>query len=180
MSHASAVDAGVELGMEAALDCARRGFELEGEVPIGAATVRNGVVTSARHTEEVKQRRRLVHADLHALQDADLPGLSIAERAATALIITLEPCLLCIGAAMTFGIGRVHFAIESPIDGGVRLAEEWGRRLGALDGFAVPEISSGFRRDESVALLREFATSRSSGGLWRWTRDTLERIDANS
>lgn len=160
------------------LDAARDGFEVEGEVPIGAAIVRNSIVTSARHTEEVKQRRRLVHADLLALQDADLPGLSIEERAATTLVVTLEPCLLCVGAAMVFGVGHVHFALESPTDGGLRAAQSWADQLGTLDGFAVPHISSGVRREESLALLKAFVASRSSGGLWRWTRDTVESIDA--
>jgi tRNA(adenine34) deaminase len=168
----------ITLGMAAALDAARRGFESGGELPIGAATVRGGVLTSVRHTEELTQRRRLVHADLLALQDADTPRLSIAERAATTLVITLEPCLLCIGAAMTFGVGHVHFALESPTDGGVRAAEEWSRQVGVLDGFSLPEVSCGLRREESLGLLREFVSSRSSGGLWRWTKDTVASIDA--
>ncbi len=175
---ASTLETDIHLGMAAAVAAARRGFESAGEVPIGAATVRHGVVTSTRHTEELTQRRRLVHADLLALQDADVPGLSIAERAATTLVITLEPCLLCIGAAMTFGVGHVHFALESPTDGGVRAAEAWTRHVGVVDGFSVPAISSGLRRDESLKLLREYVASRSSGGLWRWTRDTVASIDA--
>lgn len=171
--------ADIELGMDAALKAARQGFDSQGEVPIGAATVRDGAVTSVRHTEEVGQRRRLVHADFLALQDADIAGLKTQERKATALVLTLEPCLLCVGAATVFGVGHIHFALESPTDGAIEVATAWSAKIGDLDGFSVPTIGSGTRRDESLELLREFASTRSSGGLWRWTVDTLAKIDAD-
>lgn len=174
------VSGDVELGIRAALEAARRGFAEMGEVPIGAACVREGTVVSVRHTEEVRQRRRLVHADFLALHDADLERPPIAERAATTLVLTLEPCFLCMGAAMVFGVGHVHFALESPSDGAAAVGEDWGRGIDALDGFSLPEVTSGFGREESLALLQEFVASRSSGGLWRWTRDTLAAIDGRA
>lgn len=169
----------VEVGMAAAIDAARRGLEL-GEAPIGAATVRAGTVISARHAEEIHQRRRLVHADLLALEDADRLHPSVDDRADMTLVVTLEPCLLCMGAAMVFGVGRVHFGLESPTDGAAEAAEGWGRRIASLDGFALPEIGAGCRREECLELMRDFVSTRSAGGIWRWARATLASIEAQT
>ena len=59
-----------EHGMREAPAVAERGLE-RGELPIGAVVVADGRVLGSSHTEEVTQRRLLVHAELLALEEAD-------------------------------------------------------------------------------------------------------------
>jgi tRNA(adenine34) deaminase len=59
-----------ERWMREALAVARQGLAA-GELPIGAVVVADGVVIGAAHTQERRQGRLLVHAELLALDAAD-------------------------------------------------------------------------------------------------------------
>jgi deoxycytidylate deaminase len=66
-------------------------------------------VVASAHTQERRQRRLLVHAELLALDEADrVPGL---KRPESVLYTTVEPCLMCMGAAMTTMVGSVAYAL---------------------------------------------------------------------
>ena len=106
-----------EAGMAAALEAARRGLA-RGELPIGAVVVADGQVISTAHTEEVTQRRLLVHAELLALEAAD--RIEGWDRRRATLYTTLEPCLMCLGATATAMVGRIVWALESDGDGAGR------------------------------------------------------------
>src|SRR5215831_11073194 len=106
--------------MREALRLAREGME-RGELPIGAVVALDGEVLAAAHTRERAERRLLVHADLLALEAADRLGPYRGRRRDTRLYVTLEPCLMCPGAAMSFMIGEVYYGLESPADGAVAL-----------------------------------------------------------
>jgi tRNA(Arg) A34 adenosine deaminase TadA len=47
------------------------------------------------------------------------------ERQEATLYTTLEPCALCMAAAMTFWLGTIVFAVEAPVDGGTNLPDLW-------------------------------------------------------
>jgi tRNA(adenine34) deaminase len=70
------------------------------------------------------------------------------------LFTNLEPCLMCLGAAMSFFLGEIYYALESPGDGAVNMALNWQRDEGVLPGYQVPTIQGGLLRDESQALFR--------------------------
>jgi tRNA(adenine34) deaminase len=141
------------------------------ELPIGAAVALEGDVLAAAHWRRGERPRLVDHAELVALRAAEEAGpLSRADRARSTLYTTLEPCLLCMGAAMSFLVGRVVFALEAPLDGASDVAEIWQPRLGhPRDGFpyAVPEISGGVGRGASLALLQEFVSRNPDVG---WAR----------
>ena len=109
--------------MREALAVARRGLEV-GEMPIGAVVVVDDEIVAAEHTQELTTGRLLVHADLLALEAADrvIPGC----RERSTLYVTLEPCIMCLGAAFTAKLGAVVYGLESPTDGGVASFEHWG------------------------------------------------------
>src|SRR5688500_7857362 len=97
--------------MARALEVAAEGM-LAGEMPIGAVVVLDDEIVGEAHTQERAQGRLLVHADLLAL---DLADRRVGERRRRAtLYVTLEPCLMCLGAAFTVRIRRVVYALESP------------------------------------------------------------------
>jgi len=158
--------------MEAALTVAAAGL-LAGELPIGAVVVADGAVIGRAHTEELGQGRLLVHAELLALDEAD--RVAGWDRRSATLYTTLEPCLMCLGAAATAMVGRVVYALDSDSDGAGRLAGEWSaRRTADLPHVRLPDVVSGIGRAEAVTLFERYAASRSDDDpMARWVRSLL-------
>ena len=69
---------------------------------------------------------------------------------------TLEPCLLCMAAAMFQFADRVVYALESPTDGGTRIRGVWDPAAGSVAPYRFPAVEPGVRREESARLFREF------------------------
>ena len=96
----------------AAIEVAEAGMTA-GELPIGAVVVMGDEIVAQSHTRD-GAGRRLVHADLLAMIAAD-ERLGYAKRPVPlALAVNLEPCVMCLGAAMTLGVADVFYALESP------------------------------------------------------------------
>jgi tRNA(adenine34) deaminase len=101
--------------MKAALAEARTAAE-EGEPPIGAVLVRNGeILASARNHREAKNDVTS-HAELEVLR---LAGQRIDDWRLSdcTLYVTLEPCPMCMGAAVNARIERVVFGASDPKGG---------------------------------------------------------------
>lgn len=110
----------------AALRTAEQGLS-RGEMPVGAVVYAGDELVASAHTEERRQRRRIVHADLLALERAD-HVLGFGRRSEPlVLAVTLEPCLMCLGAAITLGVDRVYYAYAEG-DGPVGM-RDWCRDL---------------------------------------------------
>ena len=90
----------VEKFMRKALEMAQVGLS-KGELPIGAVVVLDGEVIASAHTQEKSEGRLLVHAELLALEAADRIKPFPGRRRDVKLFTTSEPCLMCLGAAMT-------------------------------------------------------------------------------
>jgi tRNA(adenine34) deaminase len=149
--------------MAEALAEAKRSLDLD-EFPVGAILVLADEVVSRAHWAGVKQRRLLDHAEMLALMDAERSGkvCDRRDRREASLYTTLEPCALCMAAAMSFLLGRIVFAASAPIDGGTNLPDLWQPPNGhPREGlpYTIPLVSGGVRNDESVRLIAEW-TSR--------------------
>ena len=163
--------------MREALRVARAGLE-RGELPIGAVVVLDDRIIAAAHTAERAERRLLVHAELLALDAADRLHPFPGRRRAVRLFTTLEPCLMCLGAAMSFGVGEIHYALESPGDGAVGLARGWRRDEAAMVSYRAPQLDGGLLRPESLDLFRDYVARHHSGGMWEWARGLIAGADA--
>lgn len=163
-----------EYFMGAALDIARAGLA-RGELPIGAVVVLNGQIIATAHTTERAERRLLVHAELLALEAADRLHPFPGPRRAVSLFTTLEPCLMCFGTAMSFGLGEIHYALESPGDGAASLVQGWQRDEAALPSYRLPRLNGGLLRAESLALFKDYVARHNSGGMWEWARTLVAR-----
>lgn len=93
--------------MKAALKCAQTALS-EGEVPIGAVVVLNGKIISRGHNRRTKKQVATAHAEIEAIEKAckklgswRIPGCE--------LYVTLEPCPMCMGAALNARIKKVYF-----------------------------------------------------------------------
>jgi tRNA(adenine34) deaminase len=131
--------------MGAALEQAAMGLEA-GELPIGSVVAADGEVVARSHWRAGDGL--LAHPELVALQEAN--------RRRVTLVTTLEPCLLCMAAAMFQFAERVVYALESPTDGGSRIGEVWHPAAGSVSPYGIPAVEAGVRRDESRALMLEF------------------------
>ncbi len=88
----------------------------DGEVPIGAVVVRSGKVVGRGHNRTAKSGQPFEHAEIVALWDAvDEVGAHALEE--SALYSTIEPCVMCIGAAILSRVPRVVFGAREPRTG---------------------------------------------------------------
>ena len=90
--------------MAAALDEGRRAAAA-GEVPVGAAVMRDGAIVARAHNETVLRRDPTAHAERLALERA-LGTLETDRLTDCSLYVTLEPCAQCAGAAVLAKVGR--------------------------------------------------------------------------
>ena len=91
--------------MDLALAEATTGAD-RGEVPIGAVVVVDGKVVAQRHNEREATGDPTAHAEVLALRDAAAAVGSWRLSEAT-LVVTLEPCPMCAGAAWASRVGHV-------------------------------------------------------------------------
>jgi tRNA(adenine34) deaminase len=83
-----------------------------GERPIGAVVVVAGEVVSRGRSRQKELRSQLAHAELEALQEG---GEAVWGRYAEAVLFTtVEPCPLCLGAAVMADVPHVVYAVHDP------------------------------------------------------------------
>lgn len=101
-----------EAAMRRALDQARAAAA-HGDVPVGAVVVSEGTVVASRHNERELRHDPTAHAEILALRDAAWAMGSWRLNMAT-LVVTLEPCPMCAGAAVASRLGRIVFGAVDP------------------------------------------------------------------
>ena len=91
--------------MEIALKEAKKAGR-EGEVPIGAAVVLNGKLISKAHNQREKKKRSTAHAEILAIEKA-CKKLKSWRLEQCEIYVTLEPCLMCLGAIINSRIKKL-------------------------------------------------------------------------
>ena len=139
--------------MGRALELARLSA-LEGEVPVGAVVVRNGVIVGEGRNRREGIKNALSHAELEAIDSAcrALNGWRLWE---CELYVTLEPCPMCAGAAVNARIRRVVFGAADPKNGAAGSV----LNLFELPLTHRPQYTAGVCADESALLLSDFFKS---------------------
>ena len=146
-----------------------------GELPIAAIVVLDNDIISQGMASEQREKRYLGHAELVALENADRQHLSYDQRIRAKLFTNLEPCLMCMGAAMSFFLGEIVYSLESPGDGAVELVRSWIRRKEDIPGYQVPKITQGLLRVDSISLFEEYVARHEPGPMRDWA-ETLTRL----
>ena len=120
----------------------------DGEVPIGAVAVKGGEIVARGHNRRRQLHDLTAHAEIMALRDFstrartfDLSGITIYS--------TLEPCAMCAGAMLHYGIARVVWGAKDLKLGAVE------SRFHVLDGTGL-KSKGGVLADECRNLLLEF------------------------
>lgn len=92
-----------------------------GERPIGALVVVGGEIVSRGRSRQNELRSQLAHAELEALQNG---GEAVWTRYREAVLFTtVEPCPLCLGAAVMADVPHVVYGIHDPLVETRRLIE---------------------------------------------------------
>jgi tRNA(adenine34) deaminase len=99
---------------EALAEAARA--ETHDDVPVGAVVVIGGQLVAARHNERELTGDPTAHAEVLALRDAAQHQGSWRLTDAT-LYVTLEPCVMCAGAALNARIARIVYGAADPAGG---------------------------------------------------------------
>lgn len=155
----------------AAIEVAEDGMDA-GEMPVGAIVVMGEEIVGRAYTSEHALRRHLVHADLLAMLQADTT-LAFAKRPhPLRLAVNLEPCVMCLGAAMVLGVAEVYYALESPGDGGAGIAASWKNSPDA-PFFVRPRMVGGIRRAQSQDLFRRYCAGKPDTVATRWARSLV-------
>jgi len=143
--------------MAAALDEARAALE-HGDVPIGAVVARlaDREVLARRHNEREIANDPTAHAEILALRDA-AAAVGSWRLTGCVLVVTLEPCPMCAGAAVAARLDAVAFGASDPKAGA----------LGSLYNLGVDprlnhelQVIDGIEADAAAAMLSEFFEAR--------------------
>src|SRR5262245_60829494 len=101
-----------DAAMRLALVEARRAGEL-GEVPVGAVVVLDGIVVGAGCNQPITALDPTAHAEIGALRHAAQATRNYRLTGAT-LYVTIEPCLMCVGAMVHARVGLVVYGAAEP------------------------------------------------------------------
>ncbi|MDE2310356.1 MAG: tRNA adenosine(34) deaminase TadA [Betaproteobacteria bacterium] len=98
--------------MREALELARQA-EAAGEVPVGAIVVKDGVIIGRGFNAPISRHDPSAHAEMMALREA-ARHLGNYRLVGCELFVTLEPCVMCVGAMFHARIARVVFGARDP------------------------------------------------------------------
>ena len=141
--------------MAAALDEARRARDA-GEVPIGAVVVMNGEIVGSGFNQPISSGDPTAHAEIVAIRDAARRVANYRLTGAT-LYVTVEPCLMCVGAMVHARIGTLVYGVAEPRTGAV---------VSTVRGCELPghnhrvDAIGGIREAESRELMQAFFRER--------------------
>jgi len=159
----------------AAIEVAEEGMS-HGELPIGAVVETGGRIVGRAFTQDVTAGRRLVHADLLAMTAAD-QELGWRERPhPVRLAVNLEPCLMCLGAAMALKVTEIYYGLESPADGGSTIARAWPTSPD-LPWYTAPAMTGGIHRARVRDQFRRYCAQATDSGFRRWARTLVDLPD---
>jgi tRNA(adenine34) deaminase len=127
-----------------------------GEVPVGAVLVLDGAVIAAAHNRPIALDDPTAHAEVLAMREA-AQKLHAYRLVGASIYVTVEPCVMCIGAMINARIARLCFGARDEKAGAVGSVYDIGRD-GRLNHRI--EVVGGVRAEECAAVLREFFRGR--------------------
>ena len=141
--------------MEAALEQARLAREA-GEVPIGAVLVVAGVIVSRAFNQPIGRTDPTAHAEMLVLRDA-ARAVGNYRLTEAEVYVTVEPCLMCVGALVHARVREVIYGAAEPKTGALVSALRALETPGLNHRFAV---TGGVLESQARELLQEFFRGR--------------------
>lgn len=129
----------------------------EGEVPVGAVLVdAKGAVLARAHNRTIGLNDPTAHAEILCLRQAG-QQLGNYRLTGSILLVTLEPCLMCVGALVHARVAGIVFAAPDP---------KAGALVSNLDAPSLPFLNhrpwvlQGVMEEDCAALLKRFFLAR--------------------
>jgi len=141
--------------MQLALEQARMAAAAS-EVPVGAVLVVGEAVVASAYNQPIRSVDPTAHAEILVLR-AGATAIGNYRLVDSTLYVTVEPCLMCVGALVHARVRRVVYGAAEP---------KTGALVSAVAGLALPglnhtfEVVGGVREEESRALMQEFFKAR--------------------
>ena len=132
-----------------------------GEVPVGAVVVLNGEIVGRGHNQPISSVDPTAHAEIVALRDAAQRVGNYRLTGAT-LYVTVEPCLMCVGALVHARIDTVVFGTPESKAGALESTQR-AHEHPALNHRLT--IVSGVLASECRDLMKEFFAKRRTSNL---------------
>lgn len=143
--------------MRRALALAARAAE-HGEVPVGAVVVVDGEVVGEGWNQPIATSDPTSHAEIVAMRAACRAQHNYRLTGAT-LVVTVEPCMMCVGAMIHARVGTVVYGAPEPRAGAL------GSSIAAHETPGLnhrPTVVGGVLAEESRALMQAFFRARRS------------------
>jgi tRNA(adenine34) deaminase len=137
--------------MQQALALAEQASQ-EDEVPVGAVLVEQGKVIATGYNRKEHNQDPLAHAEILAIREA-LKHRQSWRLEATTMYVTLEPCLMCLGAMIQARIKRIVYAAKEPKGGCIHSALQL-HKIPNLNHY--PRVRGGVLEKESAMLLKTY------------------------
>lgn len=128
----------------------------QGEVPVGALVILDGEVVGEGFNQPIASGDPTAHAEIVAMRQAAARVKNYRLSGAT-LVVTVEPCLMCVGAMVHARIGTVVYGTTEPRAGALGSAIAAHETPGLNHRLTVV---GGVRADECRALMQAFFKDR--------------------
>jgi tRNA(adenine34) deaminase len=127
-----------------------------GEVPVGAVLVKDGELIAEGFNEPILSHDPTAHAEIVVLRRA-AAQLRNYRLTGTTLYVTIEPCLMCVGALVHARIARLVYGTPEPKAGAIESAMKALEHPGLNHRF---EVTGGVLADECREILQAFFLER--------------------
>ena len=126
------------------------------EVPIGAVVVMDGTIVGRGFNQPISSGDPTAHAEIVAIREA-ARQVGNYRLTGAVLCVTIEPCLMCVGALVHARIATLVYGADEPRTGAVMSTVRGGERPGHNHRF---EVVPGVRTDECRDLMQAFFRAR--------------------
>ena len=141
--------------MDAAVEQAWRARDA-GEVPIGAVVWRDGAIVGRGFNQPISSGDPTAHAEIVAIRDA-ARRLGNYRLTGATVCVTIEPCLMCVGALVHARVGRLVYGAAESRTGAVVSTVRGAELPGHNHRF---DIVAGVREEVCRALMQDFFRER--------------------
>ena len=144
----------------------------EGGCPIGAVLIDNATsqVLGQGHNALVQEGNPILHGEMAALRDAG----RLPNRHATTLYTTLQPCFMCAGTAVQFGIPRVVIADTANASSDETIRFMRGKGIEVI----VADAAASEAARDCIALVEKFRRENPAQWLEDWGGGSNPVLDA--
>ena len=144
-----------EFYMRAALEEARKGFDA-GEVPVGAVVVADGRIIGRGFNQPIGGHDPTAHAEVVTIRAA-AREIGNYRLVGSTLYVTIEPCLMCVGAMVHARVETLVFGAPEPKAGAV-VSTCRAHELPSLNHRI--EVLGGVLEEDCRAIIQEFFKGR--------------------